>query len=592
MLFYPLTGILVTRQNLRMVVDSMPFDGMFTHAMTKELNTALVGGRISKIHEPFQNEVVLTVRSNRKNVPVLLSAHPNYARVQITTGNNQNPPTPTNFVMSLRKHLDGAILNDITQYTNDRIIRFHFNHRNDIGDQEILILAIEIMGRRSNIVLYEEKSGRIIDTIKHISSDQNRYRLLMPGAQYITPPDQGKVDPFSSEAEQQLSDLQSQFPNYEVLAQEILNKFQGFSKDSSLELAYRLINRPDSNTFKDYLDEYNHPNPTLFIDQKNKMHFSSTANSAFETVKSNSFGSLSELLDSFYADKANHDRVQQISKNLIRVVKNELKKNINKKKKLQKTLDNTEHADEYRIKGEILTTYLSQINRSMTEVVLDNFYDDNKPIKIALSNQLSPSQNAQKYFKRYQKEKNAVIFVGEQLDLTNQEIMFLENIETQIELAKPEDMSEIETELMEQGYMKPVNNKKKVAKNKKKITSKPEHYKTSESTDVLVGKNDRQNDQLTMKTAKKNDYWFHTKDIPGSHVIIQSDNPSDQDILEAATIAAYFSKAQNSSNVPVDYVRVKNIRKPNGSKPGFVIYEGQHTIRVNPDAELVNKLRQ
>lgn len=300
------------------------------------------------------------------------------------------------------------------------------------------------------------------------------------------------------------------------------------------------------------------------------------------------FDSLSSLLDFYYADAAQRERVQQQAGNLIRVVKNNLKKNRNKLKKLEKTLANTKQADELRLKGEILTTYLHEVKRGMTEITLPDYYHDNAPLKIQLSNQLSPSRNAQKYFSRYQKQKNAVGFVGEQISLTQAEIDYLDNIQTQIELASPADITEIREELTQQGYLKQHKTKKKQRSSRK--PSQPQEFTASDGTPIFVGKNNRQNDQLTLKTARKSDYWLHTQKIPGSHVIIHSDDPSDQTLTEAANLAAYFSKARDSATVPVDYVQVRRIRKPNGAKPGFVIYEGQKTLYVSPNAELVEQL--
>ncbi|NYA63145.1 NFACT family protein, partial [Lactobacillus salivarius] len=250
----------------------------------------------------------------------------------------------------------------------------------------------------------------------------------------------------------------------------------------------------------------------------------------------------------------------------------------------------TENADEYRIKGEVLTTYLYQIKRGMTKITLPNFYDNNKEITISLSNQLSPSQNAQKYFKKYQKLKNAVTFVNEQIELTKKEVAYLEEIQTQIELATPADLNDIKTELQQEGYIKKKQQKSKHSSRVK--INKPESFIASDGTEILVGKNNLQNEKLTLHTAKKTDIWLHAKNIPGSHVIIKSNNPSDETLFEAAMLAAYFSKFRSSANVPIDYVQVKNIRKPNGSKPGFVIYEGQKTLTVTPTEDFVLELRQ
>ncbi|MCQ9315215.1 NFACT RNA binding domain-containing protein [Pediococcus pentosaceus] len=563
----------------------MAFDGLFTHAMVKELMNTLKTGRVAKIYQPYQGELVLTIRVNRKNKALLLSSHPNYARAQITEQTLTNPSTPSNFVMSLRKHLDGAILKDITQVENDRIINLHFAHRNDIGDEEDLILSVEIMGRRSNIVLHSSTTGKIIDTIKHISSDQNRYRMLVPGAQYLTPPAQDLLNPFVADAEKMM-ELQNKYPNYEVLAQAIRTTFQGFGKETALELAYEMVNAKDSlKTIQDYLAKFDQPTGFIYDNKAGKLTFAAVK-PQLDVNENNvhQYASLSETLDQYYYEKVQRDRVQQRGHVLIRVVRNELKKNRKKLKKLQQTMNQTKLADTYRVKGEILTTYLHQIERGMTEIELPNFYDENKLIKISLSNQLSPSKNAQKYFTKYQKEKNAVRYVSEQIAKTESEINFLDNIETQIDLAKPEDLDDIKLELENEGYLKKqVNPKKRI----KPTKSKSERFEASDHTTILVGKNDTQNDRLTMKTAKKDFYWLHAKDIPGSHVIIESNQPSEKTIEEAATIAAYYSKARNSANVAVDYVQVRNIRKPNGSKPGFVIYEGQKTIKVTPSLEAI-----
>ncbi|WP_412990331.1 NFACT RNA binding domain-containing protein [Pediococcus siamensis] len=563
----------------------MSFDGSFTHAMVRELNQVLTSGRITKIHQPYENEVIITFRAHRKNYPVLLSAHPNYARVQITEIPYANPAVPTNFAMMLRKYLDGAILNSVSQVENDRIINFSFSKRNELGDTEELLLAVEIMGRRSNIILLNNTTKVILDTIKHINADQNRYRLLLPGATYITPPSQNKLNPFTDTSHMD-KQLQKTYPNQEVLATELRKTYQGLNKDTSLELAYFLHQHSTDQAFTEFFSKFDHIEPTMTSDHK-KSNFTAfpylTLAGTTET-----FPTLSRLLDTFYAAKAQRDRVIQKAGNLVHVVKNDLKKNRTKLKKLDQTLASSEKADAYKIKGEILTTYLNQVKRGMTEITLPNYYDENRAIKISLSNQISPSQNAQKYFKKYQKAKNAVHFVNEQLAKTHAEIDYLDTIMTQIELANPEDLDEIREELEKEGYLKP-NQKKR--KQKRVKPSQPDVFYATDGTKISVGKNDAQNDRLTLKTAKKTDIWLHTQKIPGSHVIIHTDKPSQQTLVEAATLAAYFSKAQNSAHVPVDYVAAKRVHKPNGAKPGFVIYEGQNTLIVDPDEKVVNQLK-
>lgn len=559
----------------------MTFDGLFTHAMIHELNQTLQNGRVTKISQPYPNEVILTIRANRTNYPVLLSANPRYARFQITQIPYTNPAVPTNFTMMLRKYLEGAKLLKIKQLDNDRVVYFEFLTRNELGDKLPLLLSAEIMGRYSNVILINQSTNKIIDTIKHVGMDQNRYRTLLPGATYRQPPTQNKENPFEQDSNT-FEELIQKYPNREVLADNLLKQYQGISKDNTLALADKLHSSNNFfQAFNDFLAMTEDPIPTM-----NGNNFSIFA----DNPNDKKFTTLSEMLDVFYHTKANRDRVQQQGGQLLHVIRKNLQRNKKKLKKLSNELKATENADEYRIKGEVLTTYLYQIKRGMTKITLPNFYDNNKEITISLSNQLSPSQNAQKYFKKYQKLKNAVTFVNEQIELTKKEVAYLEEIQTQIELATPADLNDIKTELQQEGYIKKKQQKSKHSSRVK--INKPESFIASDGTEILVGKNNLQNEKLTLHTAKKTDIWLHAKNIPGSHVIIKSNNPSDETLFEAAMLAAYFSKFRSSANVPIDYVQVKNIRKPNGSKPGFVIYEGQKTLTVTPTEDFVLELRQ
>lgn len=559
----------------------MTFDGLFTHAMIHELNQTLQNGRVTKISQPYPNEVILTIRANRTNYPVLLSANPRYARFQITQIPYTNPAVPTNFTMMLRKYLEGAKLLEIKQLDNDRVVYFEFLTRNELGDKLPLLLSAEIMGRYSNVILINQSTNKIIDTIKHVGMDQNRYRTLLPGATYRQPPTQNKENPFEQDSNT-FEELIQKYPNREVLADNLLKQYQGISRDNALALADKLHSSNNFvQAFNDFLAMTEDPIPTM-----NGNNFSIFA----DNPNDKKFTTLSEMLDIFYHTKANRDRVQQQGGQLLHVIRKNLQRNKKKLKKLSNELKATENADEYRIKGEVLTTYLYQIKRGMTKITLPNFYDNNKEITISLSNQLSPSQNAQKYFKKYQKLKNAVTFINEQIELTKKEVAYLEEIQTQIELATPADLNDIKTELQQEGYIKKKQQKSKHSSRVK--INKPESFIASDGTEILVGKNNLQNEKLTLHTAKKADIWLHAKNIPGSHVIIKSNNPSDETLFEAAMLAAYFSKFRSSANVPIDYVQVKNIRKPNGSKPGFVIYEGQKTLTVTPTEDFVLELRQ
>lgn len=566
----------------------MSFDGLFTRAIAAELNQQLANGRIGKISQPYPNEVVLTIRAHRHNFPLLLSAHPSYARIQITQIPFKNPIVPTNFTMSLRKYLEGAKLLNIEQLANDRVLFLNFATRNELGDELPLQLSIEIMGRYSNIILIDQTTQKIIDTIKHIGPGQNRYRTLLPGANYIQPPQQAKINPFNDN-DKQYQYLVADYPNREVLAQKLQQVYQGFAKEHALYFADQL-HRTDqamADNWQATLKQVNHPAPSIVKNEDQRQVFFTflafpTKNVLHQTA------TLSEILDLYYQQKANHDRVQQLAGQLISLIRNQLHKNQKKVKKLQQTLVASNHADQYRIKGELLTTYLNQVRRGMTSIELKNYYDNQKMLHITLSPNLTPSKNAQKYFKKYQKLKKAVIFVNEQLAKAQEEIAYLEEIQSEIELAEPEDLPEIKLELQQQGYLK---NQKKAKKNKpRQSTSQPTVFYSSDKTKISVGKNNFQNDRLTLKTASKNDIWLHAKNVPGSHVIIHKSNPTQQTLLEAANLAAYFSKSRQSATVPVDYVMVKRIRKPNGARPGFVIYEGQKTLFVTPEPELIKKL--
>lgn len=566
----------------------MSFDGSFTHAMVHELSQTVTSGRVSKINQPYANEVVLTIRANGHNYPILLSANPTYARIQITKIPYVNPPVPTNFTMILRKYLQGAIVKAVSQSANDRVVHLHFTARNELGDQQELHLIIEIMARHSNVILVDQASGKILDAIKHVGSDQNRYRLLLPGAQYRVPPQQDLDDPFQGPRNDLAATLRD-YPNQEVLAATLQHQYQGLGKDTAAALASALHEPGDaSQHFTTFFTQFDQPQPTLTTTAKGKTSFTAFPYPTSGTITGAT--TLSALLDNYYQDKAERDRVQQQGSVLIRVVRNELKKNRNKLKKLQKTMAETANADEYRIKGEVLTTYLYQLQRGATTVTLPNFYDHDRPLKITLSNQLSPNQNAQKYFKRYQKAKNAVSFVTEQIAQTQDNVDYFESIMSQIELAAPKDLVDIRLELQQGGYLRDHDHLKKAKKQRKQKISQPDQYTASDGTKISVGKNNLQNDKLSLHTAKRTDIWLHVKDIPGSHVIVHAADPSDQTLLEAANLAAYFSKARDSSTVPVNYVPVKRLHKPNGAKPGFVIFTGQKTLYVTPQGQLVAQL--
>ncbi len=562
----------------------MAFDGLFTHAMARELNDTLAGGRIMKIHQPYANEIFLVVRNNRHNYPVLLSAHPMFARAQISDIKYKNPQTAPNFAMMLRKHLEGAQLIRIEQVENDRILRFIVSGRNELGDEEHTVLILEMMGRHSNLFLVDESSQKIIDLIKHVPADQNRVRTLMPGARYVQPPKQDVLNPYATL--DGLANFILDYPDQADLAKAIQGHFQGFARDSARELAAVVQNEGDAMAHvQAWLAHFDTPDPQLIETEKSLQFVPFPWETVTGTAKH--FESLSTMLDAYYEGKSERDRVQQQAGIVLRVIHNELKKNKTKIKKQQAELVAADQADEFKVKGELLTTYMHQIERGMTEIELPNYYENNEPMQIQLSNQLNPSQNAQRYFTRYNKLKASVKYLNEQIALAQAEVDYFENLQAQVDIASPKDIEEIRQELIQEGYLR-VQKKKK----QKPQVSQPEKFYASDGTLIEVGKNNLQNERLSMKTAQRSDIWLHTKDIPGSHVIIHDSEPSTQTLEEGAQLAAYFSKARDSANVPVDYLPVRRLRKPNGAKPGFVIFEGQTTMTVTPSALVVQKLRQ
>ena len=550
---------------------TMSFDGFFLHHMVEELQTELLNGRIQKINQPFDQELVLQIRSNRQSHRLLLSAHPVFGRIQLTDTTFENPAQPSTFIMVLRKYLQGAVIESIEQIENDRIVEITVSNKNEIGDDIQATLIIEIMGKHSNILLVDKSSNKILEVIKHIGFSQNSYRTLLPGATYISPPNTEALNPFTIKDEKLFEILQTQ----ELSAKNLQKLFQGLGRDTSTELERQLLS-DKLTTFRNFFKQ--ETNPCLTDKSFSCVPFSNKLDV--------DFSSLSQLLDVYYKDKAERDRVKQQASELIRRVENELQKNRQKLKKQEKELLATENAEEFRQKGELLTTFLHQVPNDQDQVVLDNYYT-NQPITIALDKALTPSQNAQKYFKRYQKLKEAVKYLTELIEETKSTILYLESVETVLNQAGLDEIAEIREELIQTGFIRR-RQREKIQKRKK-----PEKYLASDGkTIILVGRNNLQNEELTFKMARKDELWFHAKDIPGSHVVISGNlNPSDEVKTDAAELAAYYSKGRLSNLVQVDMIEVKKLNKPTGGKPGFVTYTGQKTLRVTPDPEKIQTMK-
>ncbi|KTF20717.1 Rqc2 family fibronectin-binding protein FbpA [Streptococcus gordonii] len=548
----------------------MSFDGFFLHHMTEELRHELVGGRIQKINQPFEQELVLQIRSNRQSHKLLLSAHSVFGRVQLTDTTFENPAVPNTFIMVMRKYLQGAVIEAIKQVENDRILEISVSNKNEIGDSVAVTLVIEIMGKHSNIILLDKASGKIIEAIKHVGFSQNSYRTILPGSTYVAPPQPSSLNPFTVGDEKLFEILHTE----DLEPKRLQQIFQGLGRDTATELSDRLT-ADKLKTFRAFFASPTQPSLTeksfsalLFSDSKTQM------------------STLSELLDTFYKDKAERDRVNQQASELIRRVENELEKNRKKLGKQEEELLATENAEEFRQKGELLTTFLHQIPNDQDKVELDNYYTGEKII-ISLDKALTPNQNAQRYFKRYQKLKEAVKHLTSLIEETRTTILYLESVETALAQASLTEIAEIREELIQTGFIRR-RQREKIHKRQK-----PEKYlATDGQTIILVGRNNLQNDELTFKMAKKDELWFHAKDIPGSHVVITGNlQPSDEVKTDAAELAAYFSKARLSNLVQVDMIEIKKLNKPTGGKPGFVTYTGQKTLRVTPDAEKIKSMK-
>ncbi|MGP4040356.1 Rqc2 family fibronectin-binding protein [Gracilibacillus sp. D59] len=567
----------------------MVFDGIVTRAITHELQHELASGRVLKIYQPTDTELLFTIRKFGTNKQLLISAHSSYARIHNTTDTYENPTEPSMYCMMLRKYLNGSFIESVEQIENERIIHIHFQTKNELGDKSIKTLIVELMGKHSNIILVDRDRHVILESIKHISSAQNRHRSILPGSTYVQPPDQGKHNPLSTDEDTFIRKLDF---NAGKLDQQIVNTYMGISPVLAKEIVAKAgLGNTDAfkETFSTIQQQIIQHQYKPFISKGKKESFYVLPLST-KDYEIEYFNSVSTMLDVFYSGKAERDRVKQKAGDLLRFLTNEQKKNKRKLVKLDKTLEQAKNADRYQRDGELLTAHMHLVKKGDKEVEVIDYYDPNQAKRtISLNENKTPSENAQSLFKRYHKLKTSKQMVEEEKKKTYQEIDYLDEIIEQIDTAREQDIEEIREELQEQGYLK----KKQVKTKKKKKVTKPipETFYASDGTEILVGKNNKQNEHLTNRIARKDEIWLHTKDIPGSHVVIRSTEPSEDTLLEAAQLAANFSKSKHSSSVPVDYTLIRHVKKPNGAKPGFVTYENQKTLYVTPDQSFLTKLK-
>ena len=560
----------------------MAFDGLFTIAMANELKK-LVSGRITKVHQPNALEIMLQVRANGENYKLLCSIHPSYARMHFTEHTIENPSEPPMFCMLLRKHIEGGFIHEIQTESYERMITLFIESKNEIGDKVFRKLTIEIMGRHSNLILVDSETNKIIDSLKHLPPSMNSYRTVLPGQLYIAPPTQNKVIPAHVSDEEIV-----QFFSTEKSAKDVVDYFKGFSNVHAEELLHRISLGDVVNQFRNFMKEIETSDAPTYIENGKKTYFSPTRLTHLQGEISH-FPTLSSLLDRAYYARAERDRVKQQAGDLERWLLNEVSKLKLKLKKLRQDFDRASKLDQFQLYGELLMANLYAFEKGLKTVTVTNYYsEEGEQITIPISERKTPVENAQSYYTKYTKAKNALIMVKEQMEKTEEEINYLEMLISQVNQAAPADIEEIREELAEQGYLR-----LRASKRKKKTTKPtPEQFISSTGIPISVGKNNKQNDYLTFKIAKKTEVWLHTKDIPGSHVVIHSSEPDETTLQEAAMLSAYYSKARESSSVPVDYTQVRQVKKPNGSKPGFVIYFDQKTLYVTPKEETIIRLKQ
>ncbi|HHU90343.1 MAG TPA: fibronectin/fibrinogen-binding protein [Clostridiaceae bacterium] len=573
----------------------MPFDGVLSNRIAKELNITLAGGRIGKIHQIGRDAIVLQVRAAGENHKLLLSCNASSARIHLTQRQFENPDTPPVFCMLLRKHFSGGIIKDIRTNGFERIITIETEVTDDLGDRSIKKLIIEIMGRHSNIIILN-KDNYIIDALKHVGSDVNRVRELLPARAYVLPPPQDKLDPASDNTLDVLLNSASQCGK--KVESFLLDKLKGFSPvlcreicfraqiDESTpanKLAFRELLRI-TETIKNIMDELTRDIvfPTVIFDNTGKpVDFHCIGLLQYSSSKG--FGSISDAVEEYFALKNKNEFNTQKAKNLQTKVSRLLEKSEKRLAINLQTCEENKDYDKYRLFGELITANIYSLSKGMDTARVTNYYsDNNESVDIPLDKDKSPQQNAQNYFKKYNKARTAFLYAQNELSVIKNEISYLESILFAIENSKDtQQLSEIQMELLEQGYIKHLDKKTRKSPPAKIL---PKKIISKDGFEILIGQNNKQNDKLTLKMARHEDIWLHIKNFAGAHVVIKTEGKDvpDSTLIEAAEYAAWFSKARSSSKAEVDYTRIRNVRKPSGAKPGMVNYVNYSTVVVIP----------
>lgn len=584
----------------------MALDGAFLRHLKKEITDRALGARVDKIYQPNKEELVFLLRTRQEAFKLLLSARANSPRIHFTQYAPENPKVPPMLCMLLRKRLSGAKLVEVRQPGLERLLYLDFDAANELGDKVRLSLVIEIMGKYSNIILVDGQ-GKIVDALKRVDEEMSSQRLVQPGLAYELPPAQNKPCMLECQPEEIVEAIVHQ-PKNQSLNKGILNALQGLSPVVCREIEHQ-VGRGQELFTRDLTQEQRERlrfflerlfttvrdtagEPYMVTKIKGKpMEFSFLNIVQYGTLASVSrWEDFSSLLDEFYEERDRQDRMRVKAQDLLRLLANASER-LSRKINLQRgELARSENREHLRVCGDLINANLYRIERGSAFADLENFYDENRLMRVKLDPALNATQNAQKYYKEYRKAKTAQQVLGEQIAQAEQELLYVDSVFDCLSRAQSEsELNEIRQELREEGYLKAVRDKRKPP-----APLAPLEFVSSEGFRILVGRNNRQNDKLTLKQANNNDIWLHTKNIPGSHTIIVTGGrqPGDATLKEAAMLAAYHSRAKDSSQVPVDYTQVRYVSKPQGAKPGMVIYVHYQTLFVTPQHELTEKLKK
>lgn len=586
----------------------MALDGFSISSIINQLKDTVLGGRVDKIYQPEKDEIIIQIRNKGNAYKLLLTANASSPRLHFTNIQKENPINAPLFCMVLRKHLSSGKIVNISQPNFERIVNIEVESINELGDYSVKTLIFEIMGKHSNIILIDDKQN-ILESIKHIGFDKSSVREVLPSRQYVLPPNQDKKNPTNTNFDEFLNIIKTSTPT--KIQQIIYKSYNGISPILASEMCHNAnidtslnTEQMTENQIKNLYDNFNNIvnlnknkqfKPQIVYNENDTiLDFTVFDFNMFNHLNKKYFDSISELLEYFYKSKDLAYRLNQKSQDLKKLITQNIERCAKKKDMQQKTLKDIENRDVLKLYGELITSNIYAIKKGMTTVKLNNFYSENfEEIEIPLDSNLTPAENAQKYFKKYNKEKRTFTALQQQIKQNNEELLYLESVLSSVNACTDEyDIKEIRQELSEQGFLKKQYSKNKKDKNNKK--AKPLHYISSDGFDIYVGKNNTQNDELTLRFAKPLDMWFHTKDIAGSHVIVVADGKEipNQTLNEAANLAAFYSKASNSSLVPVDYTLKKFVKKPNGAKPGMVIYETNKTAYITPDEKIIENMQK